>query len=199
VRGGSSNAQSTSWAVQGLVAAGRKPGSFKRKGRSPLGYLRSLQKKDGSIRYSRVSAQTPVWVTAQALDALEKKAFPLAPAPRRAKPRGARGGGGGSGPAKPRHKPAGGGGAKKPKAAGKPKPGTPTPEPPAATPSPPTAAPSAAPAPRAAPPTATDQRAVRRAMGRFGDGGSGGAWAAGALVAGVAALAVWRLARRRRT
>ena len=74
-----SNAQSTAWAVQGLVAAGRNPGSFKRGGRSPLAYLQSLQRGDGSFRYSRSSSQTPVWVTAQALVALERKAFPLSP------------------------------------------------------------------------------------------------------------------------
>ena len=80
-----SNAQSTSWAVQGLVASGRNPTRVRRRGRSPLRFLRSLQRKDGSIRYSRYSSQTPVWVTAQALAALRRKAFPLRPAalPRR--------------------------------------------------------------------------------------------------------------------
>ena len=34
--GSRSNAQSTSWAVQGMVAAGRAPASFRRDGRSPL-------------------------------------------------------------------------------------------------------------------------------------------------------------------
>ena len=33
----------------------------------------------GKVRYSRTSAQTPVWVTAQALAALARKPFPLAP------------------------------------------------------------------------------------------------------------------------
>ncbi|MEA2445615.1 MAG: energy-coupling factor transport system substrate-specific component [Thermoleophilales bacterium] len=70
-----SNAQSTAWAVQGIVAAGRNPSSF---GADPLAYLRGLQRSDGSFRYSRSSAQTPVWVTAQALVALQRKAFPLA-------------------------------------------------------------------------------------------------------------------------
>jgi energy-coupling factor transport system substrate-specific component len=79
--GGASNAQSTAFAVQGLVAAGRNPRAFKRT-RTPLQYLTSLQAADGSVRYSRTSAQTPVWVTAQALDALEGKAYPLPPAPR---------------------------------------------------------------------------------------------------------------------
>jgi hypothetical protein len=46
--------------------------------------------------------------------------------------------------------------------------------------------------------TAT-KRAAEQAMDNFGDGdGTAPAWAAGALVAGVAALAAWRLTRRRR-
>jgi len=83
---GASNAQSTSWAVQGLVAAGRNPDRLRRSGRSPLAYLRSLQAADGSIRYSRTGAQTPVWVTAQALTALERAPFPLDPVARRRRP-----------------------------------------------------------------------------------------------------------------
>jgi hypothetical protein len=35
------------------------------------------------VRYSRTSAQTPVWVTAQALMALERKPLPIAPVKRR--------------------------------------------------------------------------------------------------------------------
>jgi len=77
-RAGESNAQSTAWAVQGLLALGRDPASVKRGGsRSPLGYLESLLAPNGSIRYSRTSAQTPVWVTAQALTALARKTFPV--------------------------------------------------------------------------------------------------------------------------
>jgi energy-coupling factor transport system substrate-specific component len=83
LQGGPSNAQSTAWAVQGLVAAGRDPATVRRNGsRSPIAYLRSLMGRDGAIRYSRTSTQTPVWVTAQALVALAGKAFPLAPARR---------------------------------------------------------------------------------------------------------------------
>jgi energy-coupling factor transport system substrate-specific component len=78
--GGESNAQSTAWAVQGLSAAGVSVNAFKRGGsRSPLGYLESLAAPDGSVRYSRTSAQTPVWVTAEALTALAGKPFPIAP------------------------------------------------------------------------------------------------------------------------
>jgi energy-coupling factor transport system substrate-specific component len=76
MKGRSANAQSTAWAVQGLVAVGRGVGSS-------LSYLRSLQAGDGSVRYSRTSRQTPVWVTAQALAAFARKAFPLAPVKKR--------------------------------------------------------------------------------------------------------------------
>jgi energy-coupling factor transport system substrate-specific component len=76
--GGESNAQSTAWAVQGLIAAGVNPGSVRHKGsRSPVAYLQSLLAPNGSIRYSRTSAQTPAWVTAQALIALAGKTFPV--------------------------------------------------------------------------------------------------------------------------
>jgi len=79
-RGSSSNAQSTSWAIQGLIAAGRSVNSVRRRGgRSPLEYLQSLIAPDGSVRYSPTSAQTPVWVTAQALTALAGRSFPIRP------------------------------------------------------------------------------------------------------------------------
>jgi len=80
--GGGSNAQSTAWAVQGLLAAGRAPERVRRRGgRDPMSYLRSLVAPSGLIRYSRTSEQTPVWVTAQALVALARRPFPL-PRPR---------------------------------------------------------------------------------------------------------------------
>jgi energy-coupling factor transport system substrate-specific component len=76
--GAGSNAQSTAWAVQAFVAAGRDPDRVRRRGsRSPLGYLRTLVAPNGSVRYSRTSAQTPVWVTAQALTALARRPFPI--------------------------------------------------------------------------------------------------------------------------
>jgi prenyltransferase beta subunit len=82
-KGRSSNAQSTSYAVQGLVAAGAGGATVAR----PLAYLKRLQRPNGSIAYSSSSSQTPVWVTAQALMALERKPLPLAAVPRR-KPQG---------------------------------------------------------------------------------------------------------------
>jgi energy-coupling factor transport system substrate-specific component len=76
--GGQSNAQSTAWAAQGLLAAGRDPALVRRRGsRSPISYLESLVSSDGSVRYARASALTPVWVTGQALIALERRLFPV--------------------------------------------------------------------------------------------------------------------------
>jgi prenyltransferase beta subunit len=81
--GRDSNAQSTSYAIQGLVAAGA--GGAARSG--ALAYLTGLQRADGSIAYSAQSSQTPVWVTAQALMALERRPLPLSAVPRRKRPR----------------------------------------------------------------------------------------------------------------
>jgi energy-coupling factor transport system substrate-specific component len=75
---GPSNAQSTAWAIQGLVAAGRSPARTRRHGSSsPLAYLAGLSVSDGSVRYSATATQTPVWVTAQALTGLAQRAFPI--------------------------------------------------------------------------------------------------------------------------
>jgi hypothetical protein len=78
MRGRSSNAQSTAYAIQGLEAVGAAGGAVRR----AISYLVSLQRRDGSIGYSSTSRQTPVWVTAQALAALERKPLPLATVPR---------------------------------------------------------------------------------------------------------------------
>jgi energy-coupling factor transport system substrate-specific component len=91
--GGPTNSQSTAWAVQGLVAVRSDPASVRTNGRSPFDYLASRQAGDGHYRYSSSSDQTPVWVTAQALLAANRKAFPLA-----AVPRSPTHGGAGSGP-----------------------------------------------------------------------------------------------------
>jgi hypothetical protein len=78
--GGQSNSQSTAWGIQGLIAAGDDPAAVRRRGsRSPVGYLESLVEPGGAVRYSRTSAQTPVWVTAQAVVALAGKVFPVGP------------------------------------------------------------------------------------------------------------------------
>ena len=86
--GMSSNAQSTAWAIQGLEAAGVSPGTLHRGGAiSPLAYLDSLVGANGAVRYSRGVTQTPVWVTGEALMAMEGKPLPIAaPAPPPAAP-----------------------------------------------------------------------------------------------------------------
>jgi uncharacterized membrane protein len=76
------NSQSTAWAVQGLVAAGAHPRATRKGGRSPLDYLARRQAGDGHYRYSTASDQTPVWVTGQALMAVNGSALPLDPVPR---------------------------------------------------------------------------------------------------------------------
>jgi energy-coupling factor transport system substrate-specific component len=81
--GGGSNAQSTAWAIQGLEAAGADPAGLRRHGvRSPVAYLRSLVGSGGQVAYAHGTQQTPVWVTGEALMALEGKPLPLlAPPP----------------------------------------------------------------------------------------------------------------------
>jgi Prenyltransferase and squalene oxidase repeat len=79
-RGGSSNAQSTAWAIQGLVAARVPLGGVHRNGApTPLAYLRSLIGANGAVRYSRTSTQSPVWVTSYVVLALAKRTLPVAP------------------------------------------------------------------------------------------------------------------------
>ncbi len=75
--GARSNSQSTAYAIQAFIAARVDPDSVRRGGRSASAYLRSLITASGAVRYSRTSAQTPVWVTAQALLALSGRPFPL--------------------------------------------------------------------------------------------------------------------------
>ncbi len=69
--GRGSDTQSTAWTIQAFLAAGRPVP------RGSLSYLRSMRRPDGSFRYSRRYATTPVWVTAQVLPALARRAFPL--------------------------------------------------------------------------------------------------------------------------
>jgi energy-coupling factor transport system substrate-specific component len=79
-RGEPSNAQSTAWAIQGLTAGGRDARRLMRRGsRSPVAYLQTLVTAEGSVRYSAIGAQTPVWVTAQALTGLARRPLPIAP------------------------------------------------------------------------------------------------------------------------
>jgi hypothetical protein len=57
-----------------------RPDAIRRGGsRTATGYIGSLTTADGSVRYSRTSAQTPVWVTAQVLPALSARPLPIVP------------------------------------------------------------------------------------------------------------------------
>jgi energy-coupling factor transport system substrate-specific component len=79
--GGPSNAQSTAWAVQGLLAAGVDPAGVHHGGGSPLAYLGALIAPDGHVRYAAGVDQTPVWVTGEAMMALARAPLPLAAVP----------------------------------------------------------------------------------------------------------------------
>jgi hypothetical protein len=92
---GAINTQSTAWAIQGLLAAGRDPDSFKRASVSAPEYLTNNQREDGSYRYAKPSAatpsevadQTPVFVTGEVLVAAARKYFPIAAPPRKPQPK----------------------------------------------------------------------------------------------------------------
>ena len=71
VGGRAPDAQSTAIAIQGFLAARVKPPP------RAFTFLAGLRRPDGSYRYSRAYATTPVWVTAQVLPALARKPFPL--------------------------------------------------------------------------------------------------------------------------
>jgi hypothetical protein len=82
---GSVNTQSTAWAIQGILAAGGDPDSFRRGGSSAADYLADQQQPDGHYRYSKASDQTPIWVTGEVLVAAAGKYFPISPPPREPK------------------------------------------------------------------------------------------------------------------
>ena len=85
--GSGSNAQSTAWAIQGIEASGMSPAGFHTAGSvSPTAYLYSLATRSGAIDYSRGVSQTPIWVTAEALMAMEGKPLPVAAPPAPAAP-----------------------------------------------------------------------------------------------------------------
>ena len=83
---GEVNSQSTSWAVQGMIAFGADPADVESEGASALDYLAARQASDGHYSYSANSDQTPVWVTAEVLVAASGDSLPVSPPPRQAKP-----------------------------------------------------------------------------------------------------------------
>jgi energy-coupling factor transport system substrate-specific component len=84
--GGAANTQSTAWAIQGVLAAGGDPSSFRRGGASAPDYLSAQQAADGHYRYSKSSNQTPVWVTGQVLVAAAGAYLPIPPPAREPTP-----------------------------------------------------------------------------------------------------------------
>ena len=63
--------------MQGLIAAGRAPAACVATAAARRSAIcESLIAPGGSVRYSRTSAQTPVWVTAQALDRARRQDLP---------------------------------------------------------------------------------------------------------------------------
>ena len=83
---GSVNTQSTAWAIQGILALGGDPASFRRGGTSAPEYLSHMQAGDGHYRYSKSSDQTPVWVTGQVLVAAAGHTYPVPAPPREPAP-----------------------------------------------------------------------------------------------------------------
>lgn len=82
----SANAQATAWASQGLLAAGKDPGTFAR-GKSSFAYLRGLQAEEGYFQQAPGSDIDRVWVTADALVALSGHHLPVPAPPREPKPK----------------------------------------------------------------------------------------------------------------
>jgi energy-coupling factor transport system substrate-specific component len=75
--GAGSNAQSTAWAIQGLIAAGISASALRRNGHTPLGYLVGLVSRSGAVSYAHGEPVTPVWVTGEALLALTGTPLPV--------------------------------------------------------------------------------------------------------------------------
>jgi prenyltransferase beta subunit len=91
---GEVNTRSTAGAVEGILAAGGDPASFRRGGASAPEYLAHNQEADGSYRYAKPSAevpdelahQTPVTVTAEVTVAASGQQLPIPVPPRIPRP-----------------------------------------------------------------------------------------------------------------
>ena len=77
-----SNVGSTAWVVQGIWAAGGNPETWVIDGNEPLGYMASLQQRDGHIKYEQSHDDNGVWMTAYAGPALAGVPLPIPYAPR---------------------------------------------------------------------------------------------------------------------
>jgi prenyltransferase beta subunit len=72
-----SNVGSTAWVCQGIWAAGGNPENWIKGGHEPLGYMASLQKEDGHIRYMESHELNGVWMTSYATPAFSGQALPI--------------------------------------------------------------------------------------------------------------------------
>ncbi len=84
---GAINSQSTAWAIEGILAAGGDPASFRRGGASAPEFLAKHQEADGPYRYSSSSNQTPIWVTGEVLVAVAEDHYPISPPARVPEPK----------------------------------------------------------------------------------------------------------------
>lgn len=78
--GGNGNANSTAFAIQGLLAAGEDPLSpaWTKGVTNPVDFILSLQLPDGSIAYTAAVSESRLMATQQSLPALAGRTFPLA-------------------------------------------------------------------------------------------------------------------------
>ena len=76
---GTTNAASTSWAVDAVVAAGQDPTSveWEKNGNSPVDFLLSLQQSDGSFNWAIGQSMNPEWMTSYVIPALLGKPYPV--------------------------------------------------------------------------------------------------------------------------
>jgi hypothetical protein len=76
---GTTNAASTAWAVNAIVAAEEDPTSseWRNSGNSPIDYLLSLQQEDGSFNWAVDQTMNPEWMTSYVVPALLGTPYPI--------------------------------------------------------------------------------------------------------------------------
>ncbi len=76
---GTSDVSSTAWCVQAIVAAGQDPaaGEWSKNGRTPFGFVASMQAADGRFLWTEATDKNPVWTTSYAVCALSRKPYPI--------------------------------------------------------------------------------------------------------------------------
>jgi prenyltransferase beta subunit len=73
-----SNAESTAWTVQAIVAVGEKPADWVKNGKTPLGYLSRLQRANGSFAHrTNDTGLSAMMTTTESLIALAGRPFPF--------------------------------------------------------------------------------------------------------------------------